>query len=141
MNVAAEDNLRNMGHHGQEEWWPEADGKSKLRGVHIQEIIDYALEYDMAFTPLELYPHSAPLGFEESAKMIWMEDECRTRFITWLQFYSAILIHPSHATAWDKETKKVYDPNGMIREIEGLQIIEAWLLTKSNQQKKRRITD
>jgi len=141
MGVDPETILNYMGHHGQDEWWPEAEGSARLRGIHIQEIIDYALENSMALTPVELYPHSAPLGFEKSARAIWMEDECRTRFITWLQFYNAILIHPSHATAWDKITKKVFDPNGVIREIESMQIIEAWLLTKSNQHSGRRITD
>ena len=132
MNADPEEILRYMGHHGQEEWWPEAEGNARLRGVHIQEIIDYALESDWMVTPVELYPASAPLGFEKSARKLWLEDECRTRFITWLQFFPAILIHPSHATAWDVVTKKVFDPNGLIREIEHLQIIEAWVFQKSN---------
>jgi hypothetical protein len=79
-----------------------------------------------------VYPQSAPFGFEKSVKLIWSEDKCLTRFLTWLQFYSAILIHPTHATAWDVETHKIFDPNGLIREIEDLQVIEAWVLLKSN---------
>lgn len=133
MGCEPDEILRYIGHHGQEVWWPEAKGNAKFRGVHIQEIVDFALETGWSITPIDLYPMSAPLGFEKSARKLWLEDECRTRFITWLQFFPAILIHPSHATAWDVVTKKVFDPNGLIREIEHLQIIEAWVFQKSNQ--------
>ncbi len=140
LEVKAEDILKYIGHHGQETWWPDAHGNAKYRGVHIQEIIDFALEESKCFCPIELYPRSAPIGFEKSARVIWSEDECRTRFITWMQFYSAILILPAHAVAWDVDSHKVFDPNGLIREIEGLQIIEAWALMKSNRSREKSLT-
>jgi hypothetical protein len=132
LDASAENILKHIGHDGQEEWWPEAEGNAKKRGVHIQEIIDYALEMGICICPIELYPRSAPFGFEKSAKMIWSENKCLTRFNTWLQFHSAILILSTHAVTWDAETHKVFDPNGLIREIDDLQVIEAWVLLKSN---------
>ena len=121
------------GHRGQDIWWRHAAGDNKKRGFHIQEIIDFTLSKGMGLCPLELYPRSSPAGWESRAKVIWDHLYCKMRFVNTLQDYRAILITPHHALAWDNLSNRVYDPNGLIRKIEGLDVIEAWLLLKSNQ--------
>lgn len=135
MKVDPEDIFTFAGHRGQEVWWPDQVGNKKLRGFHIQEIIEFGLDNGYALTPLELFPMSAPAGLNDQAKMIYDLPTCEDNFHVWLQHFNAILITPNHAVAWDSINQQCFDPNGRIYGITKLkELHEAWLVIqiKSN---------
>jgi hypothetical protein len=129
LNADVEDILSSIGHRGQEMVWPGRDWPTCLAGVHIQEIQDVAYKYGKCFYPIEFEPTSrcsegAPAHFSYKNRNL------KLRMMNYLIDKRAILVGKTHAVAWDGE--QVYDPNGMIYEIELFmlerKLIEAWVL-------------
>jgi len=120
-----------LGHDGTEVWWPEEDNISELRGIHIEEVIDFALEKcHKVFYPINIRPMSAPHDQAEPKCCFTYSDEwMRNRFYNRILAETAILVTPKHALAWDGY--KIYDPRGHIIEIDrdnDFNISEAWIM-------------
>ena len=100
----------------------------KLKGFHIQEIIDCCLRRDKGLMPIELLPRSGPQG-DDRWKLIYNDPE--SRFLAAIKGREGLLIGQwegkNHAFGWDGY--KVFDPNGIIRSVEDIQIKEIWLIT------------
>jgi hypothetical protein len=130
MNTDPEEIFKFCGHRGQEIWWPEVKGNAAMRGFHIQEMIAFGLNIGYALILLELYPQSAPRGYDNKAKYIYEKLNSINNFFMWLKYFDAILITATHAVAWNHRDEICYDPNGLILEINRYEIIEAWLVTQ-----------
>lgn len=100
-----------IGHRGQEIWWP-PDGK---RGIHFQELLDYALDNGYCMPIIDPIPESQHPGFEESREVP------SGLFTHAVSMYDGILVNIGHARAWDSTHQHAYDPNGYI--IEETQLI------------------
>ena len=122
--------IAEIGHDGQDIWWPACTGASRKRGIHIQEIIDCAHARGHGLMPIEVFPCSSPGPGIEPIE-IWKDGHCHARFENMIAFHPGILIGESengigHAWAWDGE--KVYDPRGYICKLDDCAIRECWLL-------------
>ena len=98
----------------------------RMRGIHIQEILDVALAYGKCFYPIEMYPEIAPDYYTES-KRIYNDDLAHVRFLKSVYGKTAIFIVDGHAVAYDGE--KVYDPRGFNAGVGDYKIIEAWVMS------------
>jgi len=123
LDVTPDDIHHFIGHKGTDIWWP----PHNMRGIHIQEIQEYALSKGHCFWPYELDPKCAPgEGYEPKSIL---GTEARTfGFMMKLSKYKAILITDNHAVAWD--TKDVHDPKGFMASINDYKIREGWFLGK-----------
>ena len=128
MDVDPEEIFKFAGHRGQDIWWPDQIGDSRLRGFHIQEIIEYGLNIGYALTPIEADPCSAPVGCDLLVRNIHRLIEAEANFNSWIDNFNAILITKHHALAWDYNSRRCYDPNGMIQKISDYEVHEAWLV-------------
>jgi len=120
--------LREIGHDGLDIWWSELYQPYCHRGHHIQEIIDCFVRRGFGLMPIQVYPTSKPRVADVEIKQIYQEDVAVGRFLAHIGNRPAILIGASHSYAWDGE--KVFDPNGVTREIADVNIMEAWIMTK-----------
>lgn len=123
LDVDPETLIKEIGHDGLEVWWPEMEGNDKLRGFHIQEIVDCAIRRGYVMQHIDaipcLYPN--PLA---SKKKIAMNYEERLEKL--LKGRRAILIGYKHAVAWSGET--IGDPNGVYVDIDSFDFHAAWIL-------------
>jgi len=122
--------IEEIGHDGQEIWWPERTGVTRKRGIHIQEIIDCVHARGKALMPIDLFPCCAP-DIDAEPKEIWDRGHCMSRFKNMIAFRRGILIGLSesgagHACAWDGQT--VFDPRGFTCKLEDFTIRECWIL-------------
>lgn len=106
---------------GTEIWFP----PTGMRGIHIQEIQDFAMDKDKCFFPVELYPMIAP-NEDTEPKTIYNTNVAKVRFLDSIRARVGVLIMSGHACAWDGET--VYDPKGFMSSIVNYDVREAWLL-------------
>lgn len=127
LDVEPEILIKEIGHDGQEIWWPEVENGK--RGMHIQEIMDCFWHRGFGLVLIEKMPRSAPYGHDELARVVLDPNRIETRFLYHLYNRRAILISQSHACAWDGS--QVYDPNGKVTyNIGGYGFIEAWIMTR-----------
>lgn len=121
---------KEIGWNGKEIWWPNLAGVKRHRTHHIQEIIDCCLSRGFGLTKIELLPTISP-GIPSKPRMIFTGEKALNRLVAALENQKAILVGQTeggitHAWAWDG--KKVYDPRGMIRDLDGLTIKEAYVI-------------
>ena len=129
LNVDPKELIDEIGHNGQEVWWPNRNKPYNLRGYHIQEMIDCCWRRGYAVTPISAMP---ALGVLESVQRVWDEKDALNRFESYLNGKKGVLIGSSfaHACAWDGE--KVFDPNGIIYDLSLFQVKEIWIVSESN---------
>ena len=126
--------IREIGHDGQSVWWAELSKSFQIRSFNIQEIIDCFIHRGLGLMPIHLYPCNVPPVGMVKPRMVWDAKKCDARFINLIENVEAIITGQrkdslvSHAVAWDG--KKVYDPMGMIYEIDKFMVKEAWLKVK-----------
>ena len=116
---------KELGHKGNETWWPELSIPYCYNGYHIQEIIDLCLTRGRVLVPIELFPVSAPMNERQNVKMIYDYEHAVKRFTNHLLGNRGLLITENHACAWDG--KRVFDPNGRTARLEDYRIKECWL--------------
>jgi hypothetical protein len=116
LNVPASKIIAAIGHEGQEIIWPNQEGQLRLRGIHMQELVDYALTQECALVSIEKHVAQAPT--HEDVPYSYLDDyACESRFQKYLSRYDAILIGetPSghrHAVAWSCADSRIFDPCG-----------------------------
>jgi hypothetical protein len=98
---------------------------SGMKGVHIQEIIDYAMVIGKTFFPIDLHPAISPDEHTEP-KPIYRHVVAKDRFPRVIRGRVGILITPGHAVAWDGGV--VLDPKGFRKSISEYTVHEAWLM-------------
>ena len=106
---------------GHEIWWP----PSKMRGIHIQEIIDFAMTMGKTFFPIELKPMIAHDEHVEP-RPIYNDNQSADRFLSCLHGRVGVLVTLGHACAWDGSG--VLDPKGFRGSLKDYKIHEVWLL-------------
>jgi len=115
-----------LGIDGTQIWFP----PNKMRGIHIQEIQDYAMTLGHCFFPIEREPVIAP-DYHTEPRQIFNESDFKfKRFNIHIRGRVCILISDTHACAWDGY--KVYDPKGFIESFERYNFFEAWILASIN---------
>lgn len=122
--------VKEIGHDGTEVWWPERAGASRMRSIHIREIIECVRTRRRGLMPIELYPVMAP-DEDTEPKLLWSMEEAVIRFEKSIRLTSGLLIGQTsyglgHACAWDGD--KVFDPRGYILDLKDFIIRECWLL-------------
>lgn len=125
-DATPEDMIRAIGHDGLEVWWPELPYPRCLRGFHIEEIQDYAWNHNYLMFPIHPMPCSSPYDDGGMAKPVYNAVRCDERTKSYLWHHDAIIITDTHACAWNAWEEKVYDPNGMLKNITDYQIVELW---------------
>ena len=108
-----------IGHDGTEIWWP----PRSMRGVHMQEIQEYAMSIGKMFAPYEINPAIAP-DMETEAREI---GRTKSAFLAGIKHHRGIIITPTHAIAF--LGLQGYDPNGFYRSVMMYDVLEAWILT------------
>lgn len=108
-----------LGHDGTDVWFP----PHNMRGVHIQEIIDYAIIKGKTFFPIEREPCIAPDEETEPREIYTMPN---ARFSYYIGGRVCILIMEGHACAYDGEN--VFDPKGYIKPLDLYNPYEAWVM-------------
>lgn len=126
-----EDLLKEIGHDGMKEAWPELLGNFRCVGHHPDEFQDVCFKRGLALAMIELNPMSAPSA-HCAPHCVYPEGtqrEQRFRFL--IKGRRAILAFRSaHAMAWDGH--KVHDPAvGKVYDLEDVHnVICALVLTK-----------
>ena len=126
--------IREIGHDGQEIWWPELSKSFQKRSFNIQEIIDCFIHRGFGLMPIHIYPCNVPPVGMVQPKMVWDQSKCEKRFLNLIDGQEGIITGQRegslvpHAVAWDGH--KIYDPMGMIYEIDKFTIKEAWIKVK-----------
>lgn len=125
--------IKEIGHDGQEVWWPDLVGSIRKRGLHIQELQTIFARRGLLLSPIEIMPRSAPSIRRNEARTIWKPDYATNRFCNLIQGKKGIIIGAytsghMHACAWDGHI--LYDPNGLIQNLEDMLIKECWLVSR-----------
>jgi hypothetical protein len=126
-DVDPDELIKEIGHDGQEIWWPEYNDARKYRGHSMQEIIDCGIRRKIGLIPIDAMPMQAPTG----ALPRLTYADCQDRFIGYIDGCYAIIVgqllgsEVGHACAWDGS--KLYDPNGVMNGLSDLSIRTAWL--------------
>lgn len=133
LDTTPEQLIKETGHDGQEHLYGALPMPHCLRGHHMQEIIDCCMRRGLGLTPIEFYPRGCPENRPDSYHLIYTELKAQQRFLAAVKGRKGLLVGQvengaGHAFAWDG--RKVYDPNGILREIDDVYIKEAWILTK-----------
>lgn len=123
LGVTPEELVEEFGHDGLDRVW-DLPEPACYRGHHIQEIVDAAFRRGHALVPVDAFPMSAHPGVQPVAMM--SESQAIRRLSTYLLNRHALLIGDNHACAWDG--KRVYDPNGYVRDLESFPVRQAWIL-------------
>jgi hypothetical protein len=122
-------------HDGTEITFEGQQGQKQMKGVHIQEIVDFAWTKGYALMQIELFPTIAP-DRETQPILIWTKPTCSRRFMAYLRFHDALIwckagsSSPEHMVAWDAAEQKVYDSHGFIKPLKDYVIAAAWLAIK-----------
>ncbi len=121
---------KEIGWSGREIWWPNLAGTRRHRTHHIQEMIDCCLRRGFGLMKIELLSTITP-GIPSKPRMIYNGEKALTRFLLAIENQKGILVGETeggimHACAWDG--KKIYDPRGMIRDLDEFTIRHAWIL-------------
>lgn len=106
--------IKEIGHDGSEQWWPELPEPYCRRSFHSQEIIDVAEVFGYDIVQYESQPLSYP-GYNATLLSPYKDPE--NRFLEIIIQNNGILVgHPlvgsskDHAVAWNGSM--CYDPNG-----------------------------
>lgn len=124
LDQTPEEVIEGLGHNGLEVMWPRLPLPYALRGIHIQEMVDYALKCGFAVIEVEAIPCNNPLGNTDDQEMEVFEDPI-SRLEDHLIGKKAVLTSLKHACAWDGE--KVYDPNGRIYTLENFELVVVYV--------------
>ena len=117
-----------LGHSGTESVYESDDPNKRLRGFHIQEMVELFLEHEKALVRVERYPIIGP-DFSQAIDAFRDSDQ---RFWDRIWGNEAYLLGSSvsgfHAVAWDGE--RVYDPRGYVYSLpsDKFDPKEAWLV-------------
>jgi hypothetical protein len=121
-----------LGTDGLVEWFPEAKGSKKFRGIHMQEIQDYAQSnQNSAFFPVDFNVALAP-DPDTPHKCIMNEEQATERMVSYMRQYDGIItvslsgVVQDHACAWNHKTQRVLDPRGHISLIDDYTIVQFW---------------
>ncbi len=126
--------IREIGHDGQDIWWPELTKSFQKRSFNIQEIIDCFIRRGYGLMPIHLYPCNVPPVGMVQPKIIWDAKKCDARFLNQIDEMLAIITGQRetssipHAVAWDGY--RIYDPMGEIYTINNFMVKEAWIKVK-----------
>jgi len=120
LDVSPDSIHQHLGHAGTDIWWY----PNKMRGVHIQEIIDYAMTRGKTFFPYEVEPMIA--NSEDTEPRPIYRGQTNIRFAESISGRVAILITSGHACAWDGG--HIFDPKGFILDLWDYKIHEAWIM-------------
>ena len=126
--------IREIGHDGQEVWWPELSPSFQKRSFNIQEIIDCFIRRGYGLMPIHLYPCNVPPVGMVQPKLIWDAHKCDARFMNRIEGIEGIITGQRegslvpHAVAWNGFV--IYDPMGEIYAIDKFTIKEAWIRVK-----------
>lgn len=121
MNHPVEQVMAEIGHTGMEIIF-NVVGVVKYRGFHIQEMIDYALAHDWAVTWIEAIPIRE---YKEQTWKLPLDNQARmARHLTGTRgvLVGEMMGGRGHAVAWDGVTEKVIDPNGLVKNLDGIRI-------------------
>lgn len=119
--------IEEIGHDGQEIWYPEQVGCQQKRGIHIQELQTVCATRGKLLAPVEVMPRLGPEG-----RFIFTEEAGILRFLFLINERSGIMISENHAYAWDGQI--LHDPaTGSPKQLTDIRIKECWLLAESNQ--------
>jgi hypothetical protein len=131
LDVAPETILEEIGHDGEQVWWPDLIGSKRKRSFHMQEILDCFIRRNKGLMLVEAYPKIAP-DYEHTPICIWSDALSVDRFFNLIRDRPAILVghvgSMGHACAWSGS--RIYDPNGFICKPgeTDYRILEAWVL-------------
>lgn len=118
-----------IGHRGLEVLWPDVPKPGCYRGLHIQEILDLCLRRGYGLVQVQFLPRSGPRSHPQYWTLIY--ESPVERFLKHITGRPGLIYGQLrgsfHAYAWDGVM--VYDPNGYIRTLESIDILEAYLLT------------
>jgi hypothetical protein len=135
LDANPENLILEIGHEGDEVWFPRKEGSESKRSFHPAEINDCCMRRGYALSLIEMSPRTGPSDCQPGEDRLLFDLEFSIqRFIASVKDHAGILIcrvpesHLGHACAWDG--KKVYDPRGIIGELEDYEISEMWILTK-----------
>ena len=116
--------LQEIGHSGEEVWWPGWEIPYSYRGIHIQEVIELCLKRNYTLTPIEMTPVSGCAKEPGNYRPIY--EDGAERFYRLVQGRRGIMISSNHAVAWDGRI--IWDPNGRLYELHNFTPRECWLL-------------
>lgn len=120
-----EEVIEGLGTDGLDVIWPELPLPLCLRGVHIQEMVDYCLDNGHAVVEITGLPTIQPHGHPECDELSVFEAP-EGRLEQRLVGNKAILTSYTHACAWDGSM--VHDPAGGIYDIELFELARAYLV-------------
>lgn len=130
LDESVDDLIKELGHDGTAEWWPEFPVPYNYRGIHLQEIVDLCLKKGKALVPIELYPRTASQKDPLVGRLLWNHKTALQRFGEMIHQQLGILIGEGlkggHACAWDGHI--VFDPNGRTYPITEFKVLECWIL-------------
>jgi hypothetical protein len=112
MGIPAQEIFDHIGHDGQSVEWPEMDGCLKYRGIHYQEVLDFAINHGWIFTTIHKVTRQAPNHVAKPFEMV-------SRLFDYaIDCFDGVYItdrrNTRHAVAWEWSTQMQYDPNGYI---------------------------
>lgn len=106
--------IKMTGHNGDEIVLPLLPEPARRKGHHLQEIIDCAIKFEYAVTPIEVLPYSTPDGLAEFP--VEFPEGNKERLLRYMANGKGILTGLGsqwrHALSWNG--KQIYDPNGFI---------------------------
>jgi len=127
-----------IGTDGKDIWWPAARGTDALRGIHIREIQEFAINRGKVLTPIDVTPMIAPQSGEP--RPIWESQRCTTSLYDWIWERRGIVIGSTqsgngHACAL-REDGVIIDPRDGKEHIlfdDCINPIQIWVMFRINQ--------
>lgn len=114
LDIDFDEVIEMIGHDGSEKINPQLRSPGCYKGFHMQELIEVALGYNYAVTPIEAMPVQTALGDDEYDVEIKRYESSEDRLQYHLIRSKGILIGKLnkywHAVAWN--SSKIYDPRG-----------------------------
>lgn len=115
LGIEPKEVIANVGHDGTEVKFPELPAPLCYRGVHIQEIIDFALIRGYALVPIEAMP--AATTDNVNRYDVFGEHVAEYRLECALKKYDGLLCGQracgvGHTVAWNRQEYRAYDPCG-----------------------------
>lgn len=115
LGITPEDVVEGVGHNGTTIQFPEMPKPLCFRGVHIQEIIDFAIDRGYGLVPFEAQPIATTDG--QNRYEVFADEYAEIRFDAMLKKFDGLLCGQrasgvGHIVAWNCKEKLAYDPAG-----------------------------
>jgi hypothetical protein len=137
MDIPVVELIDKIGHDGGDIIFPDNEPPNCYRGFDISEIIDAAMKFGYAMTPIHAIPVATPNGLDTYD--VFPEDKIKPRMDYYLDRFNGIAYgirinsKHYHVIAWDKEERQWHDPSGGIwqRDKPTIDLSTLWVFQKS----------